>query len=185
MSTLSLFIIAVGLAMDAFAVSISSGAVLKKITFRHALLIAAFFGGFQGFMPFVGWTAGNRMQNYVAAFDHWIAFLLLLAVGAKMIWESRKDEASRVRLNPTKIPVLLVLAIATSIDALAVGLSLSFLHTSILVPVLVIGSVTFFLSLIGAYLGTMARHIIGSRMELLGGLILIAIGIRILIEHTI
>jgi putative Mn2+ efflux pump MntP len=185
MSILSLFIIAVGLAMDAFAVSISCGVVLKKVRIRQALLIASFFGGFQGTMPVIGWIAGNQMQDYVAAFDHWIAFLLLLAVGSKMIWESRKDEASRVKLNPTRISVLLVLAIATSIDALAVGLSLSFLDTSILLPGLVIGSVTFFLSLLGAYLGTMAKHIIGSRMELLGGLILIAIGIRIVIEHTI
>jgi len=184
MSTLSLFIIAVGLAMDAFAVSISSGVVLKKVTFRHALLFASFFGGFQAAMPLAGWSAGVRVQEYVGAFDHWIAFLLLVGVGAKMIWESRKDEASRVRLNPTRISVLLVLAVATSIDALAVGLSLSFLDTSILTAMLVIGSVTFILSLVGAYLGTMARHIIGSRMEFLGGLILIAIGIRIVIEHT-
>jgi putative Mn2+ efflux pump MntP len=184
MSTLSLIIIAIGLAMDAFAVSISSGVVLGKIKFRHALLIASFFGGFQALMPFVGWNAGVRVQGYVAAFDHWIAFLLLIAVGAKMIWESRKDEASRVGLDPTRISILLVLAVATSIDALAVGLSLSFLDTSILLPVVVIGCVTFVLSLIGPYLGTMARHIVGSRVEAVGGLILITIGIRIVIEHT-
>lgn len=184
MSTVSLFIMAFGLAMDAFAVSISSGVRLKKVEIRHALLIALFFGGFQAIMPFVGWSAGIRVQDHVAAFDHWIAFLLLLAVGAKMIWESSKDEASRVRLDPTRISVLLVLAIATSIDALAIGLSLSFLNTSILLPVLVIGSVTFVMAFIGTYLGTMARHIVGSRVEAVGGLILIAIGIKIVIEHT-
>jgi putative Mn2+ efflux pump MntP len=170
--------------MDAFAVSISSGAVMKKIRIRHALLIASFFGGFQALMPFIGWSAGNRVQTYVAAFDHWIAFLLLLAVGVKMIWESRKGEASRARPDPTRVPVLLVLAVATSIDALAVGLSLSFLDTSILLPVLVIGVVTFVMCVVGTYLGAMARHIVGSRVEAIGGLILIAIGLRIVLEHT-
>jgi putative Mn2+ efflux pump MntP len=101
-----------------------------------------------------------------------------------MIWESWKDDASRVRLDPTRISVLVVLAVATSIDALAVGLSLSFLDTSILLPVLVIGIVTFAMCFIGTYIGTMARHVVGSKVEAVGGLILIAIGIKIVIEHT-
>ena len=135
-------------------------------------------------MPLIGWSAGIRVHDHVATFDHWIAFLLLVAVGAKMIWESRKDEASRARLDPTRISVLLVLAVATSIDALAVGLSLSFLKTAILLPVLIIGSVTFVLCLMGTYLGTVVRQMVGSRVEAIGGLILIAIGIRIVVEHT-
>jgi putative Mn2+ efflux pump MntP len=184
MSTVQLFIIAIGLAMDAFAVSISSGAVLRKVKVRHALLIASFFGGFQAIMPFIGWSAGNWVRTYVAAFDHWIAFLLLLAVGVKMIWEAWKDEASRARLDPTRISILFVLAVATSIDALAVGLSLSFLDTSILLPVLIIGAVTFVMCVVGTYLGTMARRIVGNRVEAVGGIILIAIGIKIVIDHT-
>jgi putative Mn2+ efflux pump MntP len=185
MSTLSLVIIAVGLAMDAFAVSISSGVVIDKVRIRHALLIACFFGGFQALMPFIGWNAGNWVHGYIAAFDHWVAFLLLLTVGAKMIWESRKEDPSRRTFDPTKVSILLLLAVATSIDALAVGFSLSFLNTSILFPVLAIGIVTFAMCLVGTYLGAMAGRVLGSRVEALGGLILIAIGIRIVIEHTV
>jgi putative Mn2+ efflux pump MntP len=184
MSTLSLFIMAIGLAMDAFAVSISSGVVMEKVRIRYALLIAVFFGGFQALMPLVGGTVGSRLQVHVGSFDHWVAFLLLLAVGVKMIWESAKDDASRVRLDPTRTSVLLVLAVATSIDALAVGLSLSFLGIAILLPVVVIGSVTFAMSFAGTYLGEVAGRTLGRRAEAVGGIILIAIGLRIVIEHT-
>jgi putative Mn2+ efflux pump MntP len=183
-SILSLFIVAFGLAMDAFAVSVSSGVVIREAGIRHALLIASFFGGFQAVMPLIGWSAGNWAHTYVATFDHWIAFLLLLAVGVKMIWESRKDEPSRARFDPTRISILLILAVATSIDALAVGLSLSFLDTTIVVPALVIGLVTFVLSLAGTYFGKTSRRIAGGKVLVLGGLILIAVGIKIVIEHT-
>lgn len=185
MSTIALFAIAVGLAMDAFAVSISSGVVLKRTSMRHALLIASFLGGFQGIMPLVGWSAGNWIRTYIEAFDHWVAFLLLLAIGARMIWESRKDEKSRTQIDPTRINILFVLAIATSIDALAVGLSLSFLDISIVVPVLIIGLVTFLMCYVGTYLGAHFGIILRGKIETLGGLILIAIGLKILIEHTL
>lgn len=184
MSTISLLAIAIGLAMDASAVSISSGVVLKKMRIQHALLIASFLGGFQGIMPFIGWSAGNQVRDYVSSYDHWIAFLLLLVVGVKMIWDSRKDEASRAGIDPTRIHVLFVLAVATSIDALAVGLSLSFLEISIVVPALVIGLVTFLMCFLGTYLGAAAGNLLGKKMEAVGGLILIGIGIKIVIEHT-
>jgi putative Mn2+ efflux pump MntP len=185
MSTLSLFMVAIGLAMDAFAVSISSGVVIEKVRTRHALVIATFFGGFQAMMPLAGWSVGSRLQARLGSFDHWVAFLLLLAVGAKMVWESVKDDASRARLDPTRTWVLLMLAVATSIDALAVGLSLSFLDASILLPVLLIGSVTFVMSFVGTYLGDIAGRVVGRRAEAVGGIILIAIGIKIVIEHTL
>jgi putative Mn2+ efflux pump MntP len=185
MPTLSLLAIAAAVAMDAFAVSISSGVVLRIMHIRYALRIAAFLGGFQALMPFIGWSAGNWVRTYVAAFDHWIAFLLLLLVGVKMIYESRKDEASRAGLDPTNIYILFVLAIATSIDALAVGVSLSFLRIAIVVPVLVIGIVTFVMCFLGAYLGTMSGHLFGRKVEALGGLVLIGIGLKIVIEHTL
>ena len=185
MSTISIFIIAIGLALDAFAVSVSSGVVLKKMRIHHALLIASFFGGFQGIMPFIGWSTGNWVRTYISAYDHWIAFLLLLAVGTKMIWESRKDEASRISIDPTNIYILFALAIATSIDALAVGLSLSFLQISIAVPVLIVGLVTFSMCFLGTYLGAAVGGILGRKIEALGGIILIAIGVKIVLEHTL
>jgi putative Mn2+ efflux pump MntP len=185
MPTLSLFVIAIGLAMDAFAVSISSGVALKRMHIRRALLIACFLGGFQALMPFVGWSTGSWIKTYIAAFDHWIAFLLLLTVGAKMIYESRKNDGDRAGLDPTKIYVLFVLAFATSIDALAVGFSLSFLDIAIVVPVLIIGIVTFVMCFVGTYLGTVSGPVFGRKIETVGGLILIGIGFKIVIEHTL
>jgi putative Mn2+ efflux pump MntP len=184
-SILAVFIIAVGLAMDALAVSISSGVVMKTMRVRHALVIASFLGGFQAIMPFIGWSTGNWIRAYIAAFDHWIAFLLLCLVGAKMIHESRQDEAARANLDPTNIYILFILAIATSIDALAVGFSLSFLDIAIVVPVVVIGVVTFAMSYAGTYIGTLSGPVFGKRIETIGGLILIGIGIKIVIEHTL
>lgn len=185
MSTVSLLVIAVGLAMDAFAVSVSSGVVIKTMRVRHAFLIASFLGGFQGIMPFIGWSTGNWIRTYISAYDHWIAFCLLFFVGTKMIYESRKDEDSRANLDPTNIYVLFVLAIATSIDALAVGFTLSFLDTAIVVPVLIIGIVTFVMCFAGTYLGTISGPVFGKKIETVGGLILIGIGIKIVIEHTL
>ena len=185
MPSWALFIIAVGLAMDAFAVSISSGVVMKTVQARQALLIASFLGGFQAVMPFIGWSTGNWVRAYVAAFDHWIAFCLLLVVGARMIYESRKDDAARAKTDPTNIYMLFVLAVATSIDALAVGFTLSFLGTGIVVPVLMIGIVTFVMCFAGTYIGTMSGRLLGKKIETVGGLILIGIGIKIVIEHTL
>jgi putative Mn2+ efflux pump MntP len=185
MSIVAVFAIAVGLAMDAFAVSISSGVALKRMQAKHALLIATFFGAFQAMMPFVGWYAGQWARAYVAAFDHWIAFVLLVLVGGKMIHDAVTDGGSKAAADPLKIYVLFLLAVATSIDALAVGITLSFLDVAIAMPVLIIGLVTFVMSFAGAYLGSAVGHIAERKMEVAAGLILIGIGVKILIEHTL
>jgi putative Mn2+ efflux pump MntP len=185
MSIVAVFAIAVGLAMDAFAVAVSSGVALKRMQARHALLIATFFGVFQALMPFLGWHAGRWARGYVAAFDHWIAFMLLVLVGAKMIYDAVRDSGAKAAADPLNVYVLFLLAIATSIDALAIGITLSFLDVAIALPVLIIGLVTFVLSFAGAYLGSAVGHIAERRMEIAAGFILIGIGIKILFEHTL
>ena len=185
MSLISVFAIAVGLAMDAFAVSISSGIALKKMQASHALLIASFFGIFQGVMPFIGWHAGQWAKPYVAAFDHWIAFILLVLIGTKMIHDSLRNKGSRVTRDPLNVYVLFILAIATSIDALAVGVTLSFLGVAIVRPVILIGLITFIMSFAGAYLGAAVGHLLERKMEIAAGFILIGIGLKIIIEHTL
>jgi putative Mn2+ efflux pump MntP len=178
--------IAVGLAADAFAVSVSSGAIIEKLRLRHVLRIAFFFGAFQAIMPWIGWKIGNLASDLIRAIDHWLAFVILCIIGGKMVYESflLKEEAEKA-INPLNFYVLLSLAVATSIDALAVGVTFSFLDLSIYEPVLIIGAVTFLLSLAGTYLGDYFGHIFENRIEMAGGLILIAIGCKILIEHTL
>jgi putative Mn2+ efflux pump MntP len=183
MSFLTMFLIAVGLAMDAFAVSIGSGLTIKQLKVRHALQIAAFFGLFQAMMPVLGWLGGLSFKALVSRIDHWIAFILLVAIGVRMIYESGRQKAEGKRKNPLKLPILLVLSVATSIDALAVGVSLAFLDVAILCPVVVIGAVTLILSFAGVYIGDRLGHFFERKIEALGGLILIAIGLKILIEH--
>jgi putative Mn2+ efflux pump MntP len=185
MSIISILVIAVGLAMDAFAVSISSGVALKRMQFRHALLIASFFGAFQAIMPFIGWHAGQWAKTFIAAFDHWIGFILLVLIGAKMIHDSLKRRNSGAPSDPLNVYALFALAIATSIDALAVGLTLSFLGVAIIMPVLLIGLVTFIMSFAGTYLGAAIGHVFGRKMETVAGFMLIGIGIKILVEHTL
>jgi putative Mn2+ efflux pump MntP len=183
MALLTIIIIAVGLAMDAFAVSVVSGAAYKRLNIKHALRLALFFGGFQAFMPLIGFLAGLSVKQYIANYDHWVAFALLTAVGAKMIYESTKIKPARQDSAHLNILVLLALAIATSIDALAVGITLSLLKISIVTSVIIIGLVTFVLSYIGVYIGKNFGHFFESKIEALGGLILIAIGFKILLEH--
>jgi putative Mn2+ efflux pump MntP len=136
-------------------------------------------------MPLIGWKTGSWVRTYLAAFDHWIAFALLLLVGLRMICESTKQGEERTALDSTRIGVLLVLAIATSIDALAVGFSLSFLDMAILIPVLVIGVVTFVMCIAGTYIGALSGRVLGKRVEAIGGIMLIGIGVKIVIEHTL
>jgi putative Mn2+ efflux pump MntP len=183
MNLLSILFIAFGLSMDAFAVSITSGTTIKQLRINSAAKIAVFFGGFQAIMPLIGWTAGLSVKNLIiSSIDHWIAFTLLSLIGCKMIYESFKIETIERRNNPLNIYVLLVLSIATSIDALAVGLSLSFLNTTIILPVIIIGTVTFLLSFLGVVIGDRFGHFFENKIEVIGGLILIGIGIKILIE---
>jgi putative Mn2+ efflux pump MntP len=178
-----IIVIAVGLAMDAFAVSIVSGSTYKQLHIRHALRMAAFFGGFQAFMPLIGSLAGLSLKEYITTYDHWIAFGLLSAVGGKMIYESFKIKSVEDNPDPSSILVLLVLSVATSIDALAIGVTLSLITSSIALAVVIIGLTTFVLSYFGVLIGKRFGHFFENKIEILGGLILIAIGVKILVEH--
>ncbi len=183
MQLLTIIIIAVGLAMDAFAVSVVSGSAYKQLKIKHAFRMAIFFGGFQAIMPLVGSLAGISVKEYIAGFDHWAAFALLSAVGAKMIYESFKITKAEENFNPENILVLLALSVATSIDALVVGITLSFLRIPIAIAVTIIGLVTFVLSYLGVLIGKRFGHFFENKIEAIGGLVLIALGLKILIQH--
>ena len=190
MNLITVITLAFALAMDAFAVSVSSGAAMKKIHIRQALRVALFFGVFQAVMPLLGWWLGQFAADFIQSFDHWIAFTLLSVVGIKMMWESRETAsecADEEEKNPLKLSVLIMLSFATSIDAAAVGITLSFFQISILFPILIIGVITFIVSFIGMYLGMYVCERGGDffsrRVEFVGGLVLIGIGVKILFEH--
>lgn len=188
MSFAELLLIAVGLSMDAFAVAVTSGATLRRGRVRWAVRMGVWFGGFQALMPVLGWLAGWRLRDYIRDIDHWIAFGLLLFIGGKMIWESRQLEREREEGEPCQqlgegTVSILMLSIATSIDALAVGLVFSFQNVEIPFPAMVIGAVTFTLTMAGVYVGVRIGHVFEKRIGILGGLILIGIGTKILIEH--
>ena len=181
MSFLDLFVLAVGLSMDAFAVSVCKGLSVRQLKFSHACTTGLYFGGFQFLMPLIGYLLGSQFQQYITSIDHWIAFVLLALIGANMIKESR-GEAEQLN-DSFSFLTMLPLAIATSIDALAVGITFAFLQVSVLPAVTFIGCTTFVLSAIGIKIG----HVFGtrykSRAELIGGIVLIAIGCKILLEH--
>ena len=181
MGIISILLIAVGLTMDSLAVSISGGIVMRPFCMRQSLRLALTMGIFQGGMTLLGWLMGVSFSSYITAFDHWIAFILLGFLGGKMIYESFGEEETTISSFSTK--TLLTLGVATSIDALAVGVSMAFLKTSIYFPAFIIGFVTFALSLIGVISGYRFGKIKGINVELFGGIILIAIGVKILIEH--
>ncbi|MFH1620144.1 MAG: manganese efflux pump MntP family protein [bacterium] len=183
MDIVNITAIALGLSMDAFAVSIASGVAIKELRTFHALKIALFFGAFQALMPVAGWLAGLSVKDFISGFDHWAAFGLLLFVGGKMIWESFAFKKDEKKSNPLDNAVLLLLALATSIDALAVGLTFSFVNISIAFPVIIIGIVTFILSFVGVFVGKKSGHLFENRMETAGGIILIAIGFKVLLKH--
>ena len=179
---ITILLVALGLAMDSFSVAIANGLATKTFKIVNALKISAFFGFFQGIMPIIGWAAGVHVADLISDFDHWVAFLLLTLIGSRMIYESIRRESNRL-VSSLSIKVLLMLSIATSIDALAVGLSFSLLKFSI--PTLAIATrvVTFSLSFFGVYLGGRFGRILKNRVELLGGLILVIIGLKIVLEH--
>jgi len=173
-----------GLAMDAFAVSVVIGSVFKELRIRHAVRMAFFFGGFQALMPLLGYAAGSTLTGFVNRWDHWLAFGLLTAIGSKMIYEAAKIEAVEKRpQDPSNIVILFALSIATSIDALAVGVTLSLVTTHIAEAVLLIGLITFGMSYTGYELGKRIGHFFENKIEILGGLILIIIGLKILLTH--
>lgn len=180
---IEILLIAVGLAMDSFSVSIARGFTTPKNKHSlEALKTGFFFGLFQGGMPIIGWLMGLSVIDFIAGFDHWIAFGLLTLIGGRMIFESFSKESTKI-VNSSSLKVLLMLSIATSIDALAVGLSLSFLETSIIIPAILIAVITFFLSFVGVFIGKKFGSYF-DKIGILGGVILIGIAIRILIEHT-
>ncbi len=170
--------------MDATAVSITCGATIITKRFINAIKVALFFGVFQGFMPVVGWLAGVTLRDVITELDHWIAFALLVFIGGKMIYDSTRHDSDQNRCLLLTYPVLFTLAIATSIDALAVGVGFAFLDISILFPVLIIGIITAVLSFAAFFAGNGLAKILGNKVEIAGGIILIGIGTKILIEHT-
>lgn len=182
MSLPELFLIAVGLSMDAFAVSICKGLSMCRFYPHHALIIGMYFGGFQALMPLIGYLLGIRFQEAITAYDHWIAFLLLGIIGCNMIREALSGEEESCDAS-IAVRDMLVLAVATSIDALAVGVTFAFLRVQILPAVSFIGCTTFLLSIVGVRVGTVFGARYKSRAELAGGGILVLMGVKILVEH--
>ena len=182
MGFFELFLLAVGLSMDAFAVSICKGLAMKKADAKGMAICGVWFGGFQALMPIVGYALGYSFTDVVASIDHWIAFGLLALIGLNMIREAvwGDDEAQDADFGPR---TMFVMAVATSIDALAVGVTMAFLSVNIVLAATVIGVITLLLSVWGVYLGSRVGDRLGSRVGILGGVILIALGIKILVEH--
>lgn len=184
MSFLTDFLLGLGLSMDAFAVSMSSGTIIRPFRVKDALKLALFFGGFQALMPVLGWLGGNMVQGFVSAYAPWIAFGLLAFIGIKMIYEAFYGSPDG-RASSLSYRMLFILAIVTSIDVLAVGISFALLKTPVLVPAAIIGGVTFSMSFCGAILGYRIGRFLENEVEILGGLILIGLGVKILAEHML
>lgn len=183
MDFVSMLLLGISLSMDALAVSITSGITIRNLKLRHIIKTGVFFGAFQAAMPIIGYIAGSTVAEYIRAVDHWVVFVLLLLIGVNMIREAVKCEDERVNADPTKTARLLVLALATSIDALAVGISLSFIQADILLCALIIGCTTFVLSAAGVALGKRLGDVFRKRAGIIGGVVLIIIGTKILLEH--
>ena len=183
MSTLTVLGLAVGLAMDALAVAVATGLLLGRPSPGHVLRLAFHFGLFQFLMPVVGWLAGRSVAVYIRDFDHWVAFGLLAFVAGKMLREALRDGADVPAGDPTRGWMLLVLSIATSIDALAVGLSMAFLEVSVWMPSVVIGLVAFAFTAAGVLVGARVGRTLGRWPEVVGGVVLLGIGVKILVEH--
>ncbi len=187
MGVIEIFLIGVGLSMDAFAVAICKGLAMRKVNKKQCFVIALFFGGFQALMPFLGWALGSQFADKIKAIDHWIAFILLLYIGGKMVIEAIKERKEEDKVEvmdpPLDIKELFILAIATSIDALAVGITFSFLNVNIVEAISVIGCTTFVISAVGVFIGNIFGNKYKTKAEIVGGLILIFIGAKILVEH--
>lgn len=185
MGYVELLFVGIGLSMDAFAVSICKGLRMKRVKKSHCFLIALFFGGFQALMPLIGWLLGHQFETYITAIDHWIAFGLLAFLGGKMILEAlgKKEEESLEEEEGLNIKELFLLAVATSIDALAVGITFAFLKVSILPAMAIIGCTTFCLSILAVYIGNIFGAKYKNKAELAGGIILVLLGLKILLEH--
>lgn len=182
MGLLELFILAVGLSMDAFAVSVCKGLAMREISFKKTAIVGAWFGGFQALMPALGYLLGVQFSDKITAVDHWISFILLAIIGANMIREALSGDCE-TESDSLDIKTMFLLAVATSIDALAVGITFAFLKVHIIAAVCFIGATTFFLSAIGVKIGNVFGMKYKSRAELAGGIILILLGLKILTEH--
>lgn len=184
---IELFLLGVGLSMDAFAVSVCKGLGMRKLNKKQALIIGLYFGGFQALMPFVGWLLGSQFQKYITSIDHWIAFILLGFIGGKMMIEAvrewNEEEVVDVMDAPIDHKNMLVLAVATSIDALAVGITFAFLGTPIVEAITIIGITTMVISIAGVVVGNFFGSRYKSKAEFIGGLILVLLGLKILLEH--
>ena len=183
MSLFELILLAIGLSMDAFAVAICKGLALRKARWKDAIIVGAWFGGFQALMPLIGYYLGSRFADAISAYDHWIAFALLVQIGASMIRESVDKENVEKSGASLAVKTMLLLAVATSIDALAVGVTFAFLAVRVIAAVCLIGCITFALSVLGVMLGGVFGMKYKSRAELAGGIILILLGVKILLEH--
>ncbi len=183
---IELFLIGIGLSMDAFAVSICKGLMMERVNKKQAAVIGLYFGGFQALMPLIGWFLGIRFQKYITSVDHWIAFGLLAFLGGKMIFEAVRDK-DEVEIGEKDLPLdhkqMLLLAVVTSIDALAVGITFAFLDTPIAAAVAIIGCTTFALSVFGVFVGNFFGTRYRKKAEIAGGTILMLIGLKILLEH--
>lgn len=188
MGIFELFILAVGLSMDAFAVSICKGLCVQKTTLKHMCIAGLWFGGFQALMPFIGFTLGSAFTEYIITIDHWVAFVLLGLIGSNMIKEALSNEEDcecSCEINPFGIKTMFLMAVATSIDALAVGVTFAFLRVNIIWAITFIGITTFCFSAVGIKIGSIFGSKFKSKAEFAGGLILIGLGIKILLEHTL
>ena len=184
---IELFLLGIGLAMDAFAVSVCKGLGMRRLNKKQTLIIGLYFGGFQALMPLIGWILGSQFQKYITSIDHWIAFILLSFIGGKMMIEAirewNEEETVDVMDAPLDHKNMLVLAVATSIDALAVGITFAFLDTPIIEAITIIGITTMVISIIGVVVGNFFGSRYKSKAEFIGGLILILLGLKILLEH--
>lgn len=183
MEFFTVLILAIGLSFDTFAVSVSSGVVLPEIRFKQAVKIASILALFQGLMPIIGWAIGSGFKKYIENLDHWVAFLLLLALGLKMIYESFVTVNESETSNPLILKNRITMAFATSIDALIIGFGFAIIQFGIIESSAIIGFVTFIVSMLGLLFGKSVGIRFGKRMEILGGIILILIGAKILFEH--
>ena len=182
MGCLEIILISIGLAMDAFAVSVCKGVQIKKLDYDKMIIVGLYFGSFQAIMPTIGYLLGTTFDDLVTQIDHWIAFVLLSFIGLKMIKETLKKDESKIN-EKLDLKTMLVLAIATSIDALAVGITFAFLNVNLILSITIIGIVTFLISIIGVKIGNKFGNKYEKKAEFIGGLILILLGLKILLEH--
>ena len=182
MSLFEIVLVGIGLAMDAFAVSVCKGLSMKKMNWKSAIIIALYFGIFQAVMPIIGYFLGTTFSSFVENVDHWIAFILLAFIGGNMIKESTDDEVEK-RNDRVDVKTMVLIAIATSIDALAVGITFAFFEVNLLLSIFIIGIITIVLSTIGVIIGNKFGDKLQNKAELTGGIILIIIGLKILLEH--